>query len=90
MAPVADKVVALLKSATGPGDVLKALSQDPLLVVGIISILSIIYLLGRIYLWPTINPFQIQWFDDVWDWLTRPRPPTPQGRYPFAKVTYAT
>jgi hypothetical protein len=90
MAPVADKVVALLKSATGPGDVVKALAQDPLLVVGLVAILVIIYFLGRIYIWPTINPFQIRWIANFWDWLTSPLPPTPQERYPYAKVTYAT
>jgi hypothetical protein len=90
MAPVADKVIALLKSATGPGDVLKALAQDPLLLVGILSTLAMIYLLGRIYIWPTVNPFQIQWIANFWGWLTSPNPPTPQERYPYAKVTYVS
>jgi hypothetical protein len=85
-----DKVIAALKIAKSPGEVLSILTQDPLLVVGVGVILALVYLFGRIYIWPTINPFQIQWVADVWDWLTRPRPPTPQGRDPFAKVTYAT
>ena len=90
MATPVDKVTYLLKNAKGPGDVLTALTLDPLFAVGIVVILALIYLLGRIYLWPTINPFQVQWISNLWDWATSPRPPTPQERYPYAKVIYPT
>jgi hypothetical protein len=85
-----DTVVALLKNAKGPGDVLGALSHDPLLLTGIVAILALIYLFGRVYIWPTINPFQVQWIANLWGWLIKPRPLTPQERYPYAKVTYTT
>lgn len=68
----------------------KALTADPLLMVGLVVILAIVLLLGRIYIWPTINPFQIQWIANLWDWMGSPLPPTPQKEYPFAKVTYPT
>ena len=85
-----DKVIAALKTAKSPGEVLSILTQDPLLVVGVGVILALVYLFGRIYIWPTINPFQIQWISNLWDWATSPRPPTPQERYPYAKVIYPT
>jgi hypothetical protein len=85
-----DKVIAALKIAKSPGEVLSILTQDPLLVVGVVAILSILYLLGRIYIWPTVNPFQIRWISNLWDWATSPSPPTPQERYPYAKVIYPT
>jgi hypothetical protein len=89
MATPADKVTYLLKHAKSPSDVLAAFAQDPLLVVGIVVLLAIVYLLGRIYIWPTINPFQVQW-RSRWNWLWEPSPPTPQERYPYAKVIYST
>jgi hypothetical protein len=85
-----EKVIAALKNASGPGDVALILTQDPLLATGLVVILALIYFFGRIYLWPTINPFQIQWISNLWDWATSPRPPTPQERYPYAKVIYPT
>lgn len=85
-----DKVIAALKNVKSPGDVFAILSQDPLLTVGLVVILALIYLFGRIYLWPQINPFKIQWISNLWDWATSPRPPTPQERYPYAKVIYPT
>jgi len=88
MATPADKVIGLLKTAKGPGDVFRALAQDPLLLMGIVVLIALVYLFGRIYLWPHINPFQIQWISNFWDWLTSPAPPTPQERYPYAKVIY--
>ena len=85
-----DKVFAALKTAKSPGDVFAALTQDPLLTVGLVVILGLIYLFGRIYLCPTINPFKIQWVSDLWDWATSPRAPTPQEDHPYAKVIYPT
>jgi hypothetical protein len=88
MATTPDKVIALLKTATGPADVARALLQDPLLLVGLVVLLALVYLFGRIYLWPQINPFKVQWISNLWDWATSPRPPTPQETYPYAKVIY--
>jgi len=85
-----DKVFALMKSATGPGDVFRALAQDPLLATGLVAILALIYLFGRIYLWPTINPLKVQWISNLWDWITSPPKPTAQESYPYAKVIYPT
>ena len=94
MASPADKLFAALRETKDPGDKLKllgaALIADPLLATAVIVILALIYLFGRIYLWPQINPFKIQWVSDLWDWATSPRPPTPQERYPYAKVIYPT
>lgn len=83
-----DKVFALLKNAKSPGEVFSALTQDKLLFVGILVIIALVYLFGRIYIWPQINPFQFKWISNFWDWATTPRPPTPQERYPYAKVIY--
>ena len=85
-----DVVIAALKAAKSPGDVFRALTQDPYLFIGIIATLAMIYLFGRIYIWPQINPFQIQWVSNLWDWATAPSPPTPEERYPYAKVIYPT
>ena len=85
-----DKVIAALKNARSAGEVFSALTQDPYLFIGILSILALIYLFGRIYIWPQINPFQFQWISNFWDWATSPAPPTPQERYPYAKVIYRT
>ena len=85
-----DKVIAALRKANGPREVLLILTQDPLLAIGILVILALIYLFGRIYLWPQINPFKIQWISNFWDWLTSPRPPTAQETYPYARVIYPT
>jgi hypothetical protein len=85
-----DKVFAALKAAKSPGDVFRALTQDPLLLIGIVVLLALVYLLGRIYLWPKINPFQIQWISNFWDWLTSPLPPKAQETYPYARVFYPT
>jgi hypothetical protein len=86
-----DKVTALLKNASGPGDVFRALTHDPLLATGIVVFLALLYLFGRIYLWPQTNPFKVQWVSDLWDWATSPRPPvTEEEDYPYAKVIYPT
>jgi hypothetical protein len=86
-----DKVFSLLKEAKGPGDVIKVLSQDPMLMIGILVIIGLILFFLRIYLWPQINPFKFKWFSDFWEWLTTPRPPpSPTETYPFAKVLYPT
>lgn len=53
-------------------------------------IIGLILFFGRIYVWPQLNPFKIQWISDLWDWATSPSPPTPQERYPYAKVIYPT
>lgn len=90
MASTPDKVIGLLKTATGPGDVFKALAQDPLLTTGLLVILALVYLFARIYLWPSINPFKVQWISNLYDWATSPRPPTAQETYPYAKVIYPT
>ncbi len=92
MATPADKLFATLRTTQGAGDKLKvfaaAMIADPLLGVGVVVILALIYLFGRIYLWPTLNPFKVQWIANLWDWATTPRPPTAQESYPYAKVTY--
>ena len=85
-----NKVVGLLKNAKGPGDVAKALAQDPALMIGLVVIIGLILLFLRIYLWPQINPFQFKWFSATWEWLTRPAPPSPDKQYPYAKVIYPT
>ena len=85
MATPADKVFAALKSAKGPGDVFRALSQDPALLVGLVVILALVLLFLRIYIWPHINPFQFNWFNDTLDWLKTATTPSGQ-QYPFAKV----
>lgn len=90
MASTPDKVAAALKNVKNPTVFLAILSQDPLLTVGLVVILALIYLFGRIYLWPQVNPFKIQWISNLWDWATSPRPPTPQEKYPYAKVIYPT
>lgn len=90
MGATPDAVIAALKNAKSAREVFSALTQDPYLFIGILSIIALIYLFGRIYLWPQINPFQIQWVSNVWNWATAPSPPTPEERYPFAKVIYPT
>lgn len=84
----ADKVFALLKNAKTPGDFFSALTQDKLLFVGILVTIGFIYLFGRIYIWPQINPFQFQGVSTFWDWVTTPRTPTIRKDYPYAKVIY--
>lgn len=86
----ADAVIALLKQSKGPGDVARALMKDPMLLFGLVVILALIYLFGRIYIWPQINPFKVQWISNLWDWATSPRPPTAEETYPYAKVIYPT
>ena len=92
MATPADKLFDALRVTKGAGEKLKVLAAamvaDPLLGVGVVVILALIYLFGRIYIWPSINPFQIQWISNLWDWITSPSPPTSQETYPYAKVTY--
>ena len=94
MTSPADKLFATLRETKDVSEKFKvlgaALVADPLLATAVIVILGLIYLFGRIYLWPQINPFQIQWISNLWDWATSPRPPTPQERYPYAKVIYPT
>ena len=85
-----DRVIALLKTAKSPGEVLSILTEDKVLFVGILVILALIIFFVRVYIWPEINPFKIQWISNLWDWLTSPPPPTPQERYPYAKVIYPT
>jgi hypothetical protein len=84
----ADAVIALLKQAKSPGDVARALAKDPMLLFGLVVILALIYLFARIYIWPQINPFKVQWISNLWDWATSPRPPTPEETHPYAKVIY--
>lgn len=92
MATPADKLFANLRTTQGVGEKFKvfatAMMLDPLLAVGVVVVLALVYLFGRIYLWPTINPFKVQWIANLWDWATSPRPPTVQETYPYAKVTY--
>ena len=83
-------VIAGLKKAKNASEVFSVLTQDPDLMIGIVAILAMIYLFGRIYLWPHINPFQFKWFSNLWDWSTAPSPPSPEERYPYAKVIYPT
>ena len=90
MASTPDKVFALLKTAKSPGEVFAALSQDPLLLTGLVVIIGLIVFFVRVYLWPQINPFQFKWVSNLWDWATSPAPPSPQERYPYAKVIYPT
>ena len=90
MSSTPDKVFALLKSAKSPGEIATAILQDPYLAIGIVGILVLIYYFARMLIWPEINPFQFKWFSNFWDWLTAPSPPTPQERYPYAKVIYPT
>jgi len=90
-----DQVFASLKSAKGPGDVFRALSQDPLLLVGLVVVIGILLLILRIYIWPAINPFQFQWVTDIWNWLMNPSVPEIPGQpkrgvYPYANVLYPT
>ncbi len=85
-----DKIFIALKNAESPGEFALILTQDPLLAIGLVVILALIYLFGRIYLWPQINPFKIQWISNLWDWATSPRKPTPAETYPYAKVIYPT
>ena len=92
MATPADKLFDTLRVTKGAGEKLKvfagAMLADPLLGVGVVVLLALVYLFGRIYLWPSINTFQIQWISNLWEWGTGPRPPTVQETYPYAKVTY--
>ncbi len=94
-----DQVIAALKVAKGPGDVWRALSQDTMLLVGLVAVLAILLLILRIYLWPHINPFKSQWYADTKKWVgetvawfqspTLPGQPK-KGVYPYAKVLYPT
>jgi hypothetical protein len=90
MSTTADAVISLLKQAKGPGDVARALAKDPMLLAGLVVILALVYLFGRIYLWPQINPFKVQWISNLWDWANSPRKPTPEETHPYAKVIYPT
>ena len=90
MSSTPDRVFGLLKNAKGVGDVSRALLQDPYLLIGIISLFALVYLFGRIYIWPWINPFKGSWFSGLWSWATAPRPTTPVETYPYAKVIYQT
>lgn len=72
-----DKVFNILKNAKGPGDVYNALTQDPMLAIGLVIIVGLILLFLRIYIWPQINPFKFKWFSELWDWLTTRPPPSP-------------
>lgn len=84
-----DAVLAALRTAKGPGDVWRALSQDKILLIGLVVLLVLFILFLRIYLWPWLNPFT--WISDLRTWLTTPRdPPPPQATYPFAKDLYPT
>ncbi len=90
MSSTPDRVFGLLKNAKGVGDVTRALAQDPYLLIGIISLIALVYLFGRIYLWPWVNPFKLEWVSKLWNWATSPRKPTPTESYPYAKVIYPT
>ena len=92
MATPADRLFDSLRVTKGAGEKLKvfaaAMLADPLLAIGVVVVLALVYLFGRIYLWPSLNPFKIQWIANLWDWATSPRPPTAQETYPYAKVLY--
>jgi hypothetical protein len=89
MARPIDIVFDSLKRAKGPGDVFRAITQDKMLMIGILILIALMLLFLRIYLWPQVNPFQFKWFSDIWNWLTTPRKVvTPDGEYPYAKVIY--
>lgn len=94
MASPADRFFEALRKTEGAGNKLKlfgsALLADPFLAVAVVVIIGLILFFGRIYVWPQLNPFKIQWISDLWDWATSPSPPTPQERYPYAKVIYPT
>jgi len=86
MARPIDLVFESLKRAKGPGDVFRAITQDKMLMIGILIIVGLILLFLRIYLWPQINPFNFKW---NWNWLTTPRP-SDEDKYPYARVIYPT
>lgn len=73
-----------------PGDILKYALGNGMLLFGLVMLLGMIAFFIRLYIWPSVNPFQFVWFNDFWDWLTAPRPPTPEESYPYAKVLYRT
>ena len=66
----------------------EAFKKEPLLLVGLAVGVGLTYLFGRIYLWPTENPFHFQWLSNFWDWVTTPYAPPPEKQYPYAKVLY--
>lgn len=95
MERAADRLYTSLRNSKSVGEGFQvfaaAVTTEPVLAFGLVAIVGIVYLLGRIYIWPTINPFQIQWISNFWDWLTTPYvPPDPQKDYPYAKVIYPT
>jgi hypothetical protein len=71
-----------------PGDILKYALADGVLLFGIIMLIGMIAFFLHVYIWPTVNPFQFQWFSNLWDWIGSPRPPTAEETYPHAKVLY--
>jgi hypothetical protein len=73
-----------------PADILKYALTNGVLLFGLVMLIGIIAFLFRLYIWPTVNPFQFQWFTNFWDWLSSPRPPSPDETYPHAKVLYRT
>lgn len=90
-----DQVIAALRMAKGPGDVWRALSQDTMLLIGLVAIVAILLLILRIYLWPQINPFKSKWYADIKAWVGSWTAPTLPGQpkkgvYPYAKVLYPT
>lgn len=95
MAARVEQVFAALRLAKSPGDVIAALSQDKLLLVGLVVVIGLLLLILRIYVWPAVNPFGFQWVRDIWDWLKSwvSNPPEipgmpKRGVYPYAKVLY--
>lgn len=91
-----DQVIASLRMAKTPGDVWRALSQDPMLLIGLVVVVAILLLILRIYIWPWSNPFNTQWYADLKAWIgswfssvSLPDQPK-KGVYPYAKVLYPT
>lgn len=85
-----DAVIAALRQSKSFGDVYRALTQDPVLLVGLVVLVLLLLFFLRVYLWPWINPLRFQPISDLWAWLTTPRPPTAEEEYPYAKVLYPT
>jgi hypothetical protein len=73
-----------------PEDILKYALGDGMLLFGLVMLIGMIAFFIRLYIWPTVNPFQFEWFNKFWDWLNSPRAPTPDESYPYAKVLFRT
>ena len=74
-----------------PGDILKYALGDGMLLFGLVMLIGMIAFFIRLYIWPTVNPFQFEWFTNFWDWLTSPHwTRTEDESYPYAKVLFRT